>query len=94
MNLKENFENAVNEYITAFTRKHDTVFIGWTGYNAFGETAGFYGDYFFNLDDIRKCIDSNAPKGLIFQWHDDYMKYDLLPRINFGSYLIGARWEK
>ncbi len=90
--MKMNFEKAVNEYITAFTRKHDTVFLGWTGYDAFGETAAFYGDYFFNLDDIRKCIDSAAPKRLIFQWHDDYLKYVLFPRIYFGSYLIGARW--
>jgi hypothetical protein len=91
--MKKKYEEIVNEYIIAFVRKHDTVFLGWIGWNRFGEVAEFYGDYYISFDDIRRDIDTNQPKRFIFQWQDDSAHYGDLLRINYSSYIAGARFN-
>jgi len=91
--MKEQLEQAIEAYITAFVRKQDTVFLGWVG-DEIGETAEFYGDVYINFMDVKRDMDNQAPKGLIFDWWEDSMKFDLLPRINYKSYLMGLRYDE
>ena len=93
MTLKENYEKAVNEYITAFVRKHDTVFRGWQGWEQM-EAANFHNGYSFNFNDIRLDIDTDQPKGLIFQWHDESTHFTDLIRLPYSSYVAGARFNE
>ena len=90
--MREKLEQAINEYILNFVLKQDTVFLGWVG-EEIGETAEFYGDVYIDFMDVKRDIDRNAPKGLIFQWYDESKEFDLLPRINYRSYLMGLRFN-
>ncbi len=90
--MKEQLEQAINSYILEFVMKQDTVFLGWVG-DEIGETAEFYGSVYLNFMDIKRDMDNQAPKGLIFQWWDESVAFDLLPRINYKSYLMGLRFN-
>jgi len=90
--MREQLEQAINEYILNFVLKQDTVFLGWVG-DEIGETAEFYGDVYLDFMDVKRDLDNNAPKGLIFQWYDESKAFDLLPRINYMSYLMGLRFN-
>lgn len=51
-------------------------------------------DFFLNFDDIRYDIDSEQPKGLIFEWYDYMMEqHELNPtsNINYTTYSKGIR---
>lgn len=90
--MKEKYEKIVLEYVTMFVRKHDTIFKSWQGWEEM-KVADFYGGYSFTFDDIRLDIDTNQPKGFIFQWHDESTHYTDLVRLPFSSYVAGARFN-
>lgn len=86
MEIKEQYEAAVLRYIKAFEEKQGYGFEqeirhGW-----------LFGDYYcFSLDDIRHDIDTNQPKGLIFEWFENAIKFPT--QINYQSYCMGLRFD-
>lgn len=43
-------------------------------------TVFFIGDYFFNFDDIRYCIDNNVEEKQLFSWYDYCSEVRLIGR--------------
>lgn len=93
MARKKEFEKVANSYIHGFAKKHEVDFEFWVG-DEVGGVACFNSEYFFNFDDIRHDIDNNIPKGLISDWQNDTVEYNLhgMKSINFKSYAIGLRY--
>ncbi len=88
--LKQQFENIVDQYITIFCQKQeiDKKDLYWIG-GEIGDVVEI-SDCYFNFSDIKKDIDTNQPKGLIFDWHNenDYINDKI---INYQSYIKGLR---
>jgi hypothetical protein len=88
--LKKEFESIVEKYIDAFCKKQeiDKKGLYWIG----GEIGGVVEIFDCNFDflDIKKDIDTNQPKGSIFDWHNenDYINNKI---INYQSYIKGLR---
>jgi len=88
--LKKEFESIVEKYIDSFCQKQeiDKKVLYWIG----GEIGGVLevSDCFFDFLDIITDIDTNQPKGLIFDWHNenDYINDKI---INYQSYIKGLR---
>jgi hypothetical protein len=98
--LKENFENSCNDYIKYFSEKQEIEYDldDWIG-REIGTTISFIGgQYFFNIHDIVLDVNSKCPKGLIFQWHDDTMSYNLSNKeknyMSYQSYIMGLRYKQ
>ena len=89
--LQSNYNNAVNEYIKVFEKKHGYSFTDWVG-NDVGEIACFIEQYFFNFTDIKYDIDNKVKKNLIFQYQDDCLAHPK-KKMNFKSYAMGLRFE-
>lgn len=89
--MKKRFENAVAEYIKAFTKKHDIEFDGWVA-DQIG-TVGMFADYYFDLEDIRRDLDQNMTQGDIFKWYDMRMqkKHE---HLNYYSYCLKDQISK
>ena len=67
--LKYNYEQACQDYVDIFLKKH--------GYNGYYWVGGEVGDkvciieqYFFDMQDIIFDVQKNLPIGLIFEWQD------------------------
>lgn len=67
--VKENYQNACNEYIDIFVKKHGYAFTGWVA-DEVGGLAEFIEQYFFNMDNITYDIDNKLKKDVIFRWQD------------------------
>ena len=89
--LQSNYNNAVNEYIKVFEKKHGYSFTDWVG-NDVGEIACFIEQYFFNFTDIKYDIDNKVKKNLIFEYQDDCLAHPK-KTMNFKSYVMGLRFE-
>jgi hypothetical protein len=87
MNLKSNYEKAVNDYVKVFEEKQDCYIQYWVA-DRIGEICEV-ADCFFNFTDIKTDIDENADVGLIFEWFwsDEFQKHN----INYYSYIKGLR---
>lgn len=88
--LQKRYEEVCGDYVLLFSAKHRLEFYDWA--DEIGGIAGFDGQYFFSLQDIVYDINTNQPKYLITQWHDD-MIYRTIPRdrCNFQTYSKGYR---
>ena len=64
---KKDYEDACNRYVQLFCEKQDCEFGGWVG-DIVGGIA-WVGDITVNLHDIVWDVNSNAPKGLLFEWY-------------------------
>ncbi len=84
--LAREFKNIVNSYIVAFGEKHDIEFDYWVA-DRIGEIA-VYGDFFFNLDDIRFDIDNDVKEDII-DWYNESIDKALAEEdnINFRSWI-------
>jgi hypothetical protein len=89
--LQSNYNNAVNEYIKVFEKKHGYYFTDWVG-SEVGGIACFIEQYFFNFSDIKLDIDQKVKKNLIFEYQDDCLSHPK-KTINFKSYVMGLRFE-
>ena len=83
MGLRDKLDNVLKEYIRKFEKKHDCRFEyavsdDLTGIISFGDI------YFFHISDIIFDIDTNQPKGLIFEWINDCVENEE-KTINFIS---------
>jgi hypothetical protein len=95
--LKQNYENACNAYLLAFTAKHGYDFEPdcWVGNDVGG--IAMVGDLFVNLTDIRDDIDRDAPEQEFLKWYDYCLElHDLstknypIPTPNYKSWLMGC----
>jgi len=67
--LQINLENAINDYIRVFVKKHGYEFSYWVS-GEVGGIACFIDQYYFNFDDIRNDIDKKVKRELIFKKQD------------------------
>lgn len=82
--LKENYENACNDYIEVFCKKQSVEFSFWVG-DEIGGTACFNNYYCIGLTDIVYDINTNQKKDLIFEW------WDSGDRVNYDAYTRGEK---
>jgi hypothetical protein len=95
--LKKQYEFACNEYVQKFANKQQIEFDGWVA-NEIGGLAIFSSQYFFNISEIVLDINSKQPKGLIIQWQNDGVDFNMCndknETINYKSYTMGLRYEQ
>jgi hypothetical protein len=95
--LKNQYDFACNEYLQKFCNKQQIESDGWVG-DEVGGIASFCCEYFFSISDIVFDINSKQPKGLILQWQNDGVEYNMCgdknESINYKSYTMGLRYEQ
>lgn len=88
------YELVCNQIIEAFEKKHDCCFEFWVG--KYFEAASFGDGFIFKIEDIIFDLETDQPKGLIFQWVNDDLEYNqglpVAQNINFRSYAMGVRF--
>lgn len=88
--LKQQYEKIVSQYVAIFCKKHEIYFESWVC-DIIGETACFGDVLYFNFLDIVYDINTNQPKDLIIEWL--YYCLDNKDKtINFYSYSKGLRY--
>lgn len=90
--LLENYEKAVLNIIEYFCKKQELYFEYWAA-DCVGEVACFGGDIFLDFDDIIHDLNNYVPKGLIIDWYFEQLDNECT-KINYRSYIMGARFEK
>lgn len=85
--LKEDYEDACNEYVYLFCKKQDMEFQGWIG-DIVGGTA-YCSDLCFNFLDIVWDVNTNQEAGKITDWYfsamdsvEDSVNYYTYTKIN------------
>lgn len=90
--LKLAYEAACTNYLAAFMEKYDLSCDPqpWVG-NEVG-TIAEVGDYFFDFQDIKRCIDEDVEWQDLIEWYDYNIEVSILglPTINLKSWLMGA----
>lgn len=93
--LKLRYQYLVEDYLEAFTTKHNIDFEFWVG-GDIGSVACF-GDYSFNFDEIRYDIDNQIKGRKIFRWFDEGVEHNMYRKetqfINYSSYCMGLRYK-
>jgi len=88
------FERSTALLVEMFCKKQDT----YVDYIVGGDVTGVYaiGDNFFSLGDIYYDLKENKSKGLIFEWQNHVIDWNLNNNsncsINYSSYCMGARF--
>ena len=96
--LQLKFIDIITEYIKLFEEKEDMKCQGFVG-QQFGGVCEF-ADMFFDFLDIKYSIDNNLPKGMIIQWYDYNLEYNIdkpvQDRCNMTLEIFskGVRFEK
>lgn len=90
MTLRGKLERILKEYIRKFEKKHELELEFAVADDLMGILC--FGDYYFSINEIIHCIDTNQPKHLILDWHDESVKYEDV-KINFQSWCMGLRFE-
>lgn len=108
-NLKQAYEQAVNNYLMAFCHKHEFDYTdaknSWVGNDVGGIVC--VADYYVNLDTIRTDIDRDAPVDEFVKWYDYTLRIGMIdinaPMPNYDSWLMGcprlsdeqiSKWEE
>jgi hypothetical protein len=90
--LKLTYEAACTNYLAAFMEKYDLSCDPepWVG-NEVG-TVAEVGDYFFDFQDIKRCVDEDVTFDTLIEWYDYNIEVSILrlPTINLKSWLMGA----
>jgi len=73
--LQLRYLQILDEYIKLFEEKEELQFNGFIG-RQFGGVCEF-ADMFFDFLDIKYSIDNNLPKGMIIQWYDHNLEYNI-----------------
>jgi len=95
--LKHNYIKACMAYVKKFSDKQELEFEDFLGLEDYDCSVAQFGDYYFNLSDIIYDIETNQPAGLIMQWQDDSIDYNMNidtfgDTINYKSYSKGLRY--
>ena len=92
LELKLAYEAACTNYLAAFMEKYDLSCDPepWVG-NEVG-TIAEVGDYFFDFQDIKRCIDEDVEWQDLIEWYDYNIEVGILglTTINLKSWLKGA----
>jgi hypothetical protein len=92
LELKLAYEVACTRYLAAFMEKYDLSCDPepWVG-NEVG-TIAEVGDYFFDFQDIKRCIDEDVEWQDLIEWYDYNIEVGTLglTTINLKSWLKGA----
>jgi hypothetical protein len=95
--LNKQWDFVCNEWVKKFCNKQSLDFDGWVG-DEIGGIASFATQYFFKLSDIILDMNTKQPKGLILDWQNDSVEYNLANEnqrhINYKSYTMGLRYEQ
>ena len=95
--LKAKYEATCNKWVNLFCEKQDLEFSYWVA-DEIGGIACFIDEYFFNLSDIILDMNSNQPKGLILDWQNDGVDFNMFKEtpkyINYKSYTMGLRYDQ
>ena len=95
--LNKQWDFVCNEWVRKFCNKQSISFDGWLG-NEVGGIASFACQYYFNLSDIILDINTKQPKGLILNWQNDGVDFNMFnehpQHINYKSYTMGLRYEQ
>ena len=90
--LKERFEKICNEYAVKFAQKQEIEFEGWL--SEIGMYAEFSNESCFEFHLIKHDVDTNQPKGLIFEWQEEYNKHlKSGDRISYYAWCMGLRYD-
>lgn len=97
-NLKKTFDKLANDYVECFIREYFTFSDGsrlegsWTA----NEPGGILevGDYYFNYDTIRFCVDYGVGYDTLIKWYDYCLRVGMidqtLPTPNIKSWVRGC----
>lgn len=88
--FKKKYEESCNKYVKEFCKKQDVEFEFWIS-NEVGGIASC-SNYYFNFQDIVWDVNSNQPKGLIFDWYEESIE-NIENAINYRSYTQGLRYK-
>lgn len=96
MKTLEKYEKSVMQVIDEFCKKQGCSFDYWVG-GVIGE-VGAFGDNFFNFTDVYIDLKQNAPAGLIFEWQNADIEFNINRKkpinINYRSYIMGLRFKE
>lgn len=88
------YQNACNDYLKAFCKKHGYDFADARESWVAGEvgTITCVADYFVSMEDIRTDIDHNAPEEEFVRWYDYTLRLHTLgaTAMNYKHWLMGA----
>ena len=87
MSLKARYEKSCMEYIEAFEADY---FEFWVGGRVGGIVA--MGDYFFDFQEIKYCVDNNIPCEKLYEFYDHFLDHywEHKTFVNFESWLKGC----
>ena len=92
LELRLAYEAACTNYLAAFMEKYDLTCDPepWVA-NEIG-TVAEVGDYFFDFQDIKRCVDEDVTFDTLIEWYDYNIEVGILslPTINLKSWLMGA----
>ena len=92
LELRLAYEAAVTNYLSAFMKQYDLSCDPepWVG-NEVGTIAEI-GDYFFDFQDIKRCVDEDVKWEDLIEWYDYNCEGGMLGlnQINLKSWLMGA----
>ena len=92
LELRLAYEAAVTNYLAAFMEQYDLSCDPepWVG-NEIGTIAEI-GDYFFDFQDIKRCVDEDVKWEDLIEWYDYTTEVSILglTTINLKSWLMGA----
>ena len=92
LELRLAYEAAVENYLSAFMKQYDLTCDPepWVG-NEIGTIAEI-GDYFFDFQDIKRCVDEDVKWEDLIEWYDYNCEGGMLGlnQINLNSWLMGA----
>lgn len=99
IDLIEQYKSVCNQFIRIFCDKQDLGFEGWVGNEGFSGLCEFSGgQYTFNLSDIAFDLNTGQPKGLILDWLNEGVEFNMgkeKPQfINYFYYSLGLRYEQ
>lgn len=82
MNLKQTFDKLANDYVKCFIKNYFTFSDGsqLDGYWVADEPGGMLevGDYYFNYDTIRFCVDYDVDYDTLIKWYDYCLRVGML----------------
>lgn len=82
-NLRNDYEDACNNYITEFVRISEFDFEGWIGYNVGG--VALFGDYAIDFLNIVYIVDNDVPVDTFVNWYWFCAEYEQC-KINLQNY--------
>lgn len=98
MTLAQTFDKLANDYVECFIKEYFTFSDGsrLEGYWVADEPGGMLevGDYYFNYDTIRFCVDYGVEYDTLMKWYDYCLRVGMLeqslPTPNLKSWIKGC----